>query len=737
MPSDDERVAKDRRRIEELRGQIQRHDYLYYVEARPEISDRKYDNLLNELKKLEAKYPELITPDSPTRRVAGQPIEGFDTVTHALPMLSIDNTYNETELREFHNRVLKTLGNNTFHYIVDPKIDGVAVSLRYEGCTLVQAVTRGDGRKGDDITNNLRTIRSVPLRLRGEGIPEILEVRGEVYWPLQSFSAYNRMRAEQGLETFANPRNGTAGTLKQLAPQIVAERNLAFIAHGFGEISETIGDRAGELMNSLRSWSIPVSRYLKQCDSIEEVLTCITEWISKRSEVDYPTDGMVVKVDELHLRAKLGATSRHPRWCIAYKYEAERTETILREVSFQVGRLGTITPVAHFDAVQLSGTSVSNASLHNFDQIERLDVRVGDTMLVEKAGEIIPQVVQVVFEKRPRDVQPIHPPKRCPECNEYLEWDKPKPGYVAFRCINPNCELYFSRRQRVTLPAKCRMATGRGCDCPVKDVDRMVELRCVNPGCSAQLRERLRFFVGRTQMDIENLGPAIIDQLVDRGMVKNLADLYKLELWDLVGFALAEFVNKDGKKVVQRIQQKSAQNILAAIEASKSRGLVRVLAGLGIQHVGTRVAEVLAEHFTNIDAISTASVEKLTEIDEIGPDIAESIQRFFAGHTGKETIERLQAVGVKMTAEPAPTKAAQPLAGKSVVVTGTLKNLSRKDAEAAIKAAGGRVVSSVSKSTDFVVVGDSPGSKADKARTLGVEIIDEAEFTRRLNVSKP
>jgi len=665
----------DAERIERLREEIRRHDRLYYVEAAPEISDRQYDRLLEELKALEARHPELVTPDSPTRRVGGEPIEGFTTVEHSQPMLSIDNTYSEEELREFDARVHRALGDRPVRYLVDPKIDGVAVSLRYEAGLLTLAATRGDGRRGDDITTNARTIRSIPLRLLGRDAPDLLEVRGEVYWPRSVFNAYNARRVEQGLEAFANPRNGAAGTLKQLDPRIVAERGLAFLAHSLGAMSPPVAETAGEAMRRLAEWGIPVNPHARVCEDIEEALRAALGWLDRRGEADYETDGAVVKVDELALRAELGATSKYPRWCIAYKYEAERAQTVLRSVDFQVGRLGTITPVAHFDPVQLAGTTVSNASLHNFDQVARLDVRVGDTVLVEKAGEIIPQVVQVVHDRRPADAAVIAPPGECPACGE---------------------------------PA-------------VRD-EGGVYLRCVNPECPAQLRERLKFFAGRNQMDIENLGPAIIDQLVDKGLVRHFADLYALKAEVLVG--------------LERMGEKSSENLLAAIEASKTRGLERLLAGLGIRHVGGRAAEVLAARFGDIDALAAAGIDELTEIDEIGPVIAASVHHFFASEAGAETIERLRTAGVQTTSARPPAQAARaadlPLADKTVVVTGTLEHFSRDEAKDAIKAAGGRAASSVSKNTDFVVVGESPGSKADKAEQLGVETIDEAEFLRRL-----
>ncbi len=682
-------ARSDQKRIEQLRGQIRRHDWLYYVQAAPEISDRQYDALMDELAALEQRYPQLVAPDSPTQRVGGEPIAGFEKVTHPTPMLSIDNTYSAEQVREFHDRVVKALGDAMFHYLVDPKIDGVAVALRYRDGRLVAAATRGDGRTGDDITANARAIRAVPLALRGDDCPRELEVRGEVYWPRAAFAAFNAARAEAGEETFANPRNGAAGTLKQLDPKVVASRNLAFLAHGFADVSPTPAERASEVMASLGQWGVPVSRHARVCDDIDAALAAVREWLDLRGEADYETDGCVIKVDELELRETLGATSKYPRWCIAYKYAAERAPTRLEEVDFPVGRLGTITPTAHFAPVQLSGTTVSSASLHNFNQVARLDVRIGDTVLVEKAGEIIPQVVQVVYDKRPRGAKPITAPAKCPACGGKTARDE---GGVA--------------------------------------------LRCINPACPAQIRQRLEFFAGRGQMDIEGLGPAIVDQLVTDGKVRHLADLYRLSLDDLVGMEVGRHTRDDGRVIIARMQAKSAGKLLAAIEASKSRGLARVLTALGIRHVGGRAAEVLAEHFGDVDAIAAASEEDLTAVEEVGPVIAASVREFFHSPAGKETIRRLKAAGVKMTAPRKPRAAARaaarPLAGKTVVVTGSLESLSRGEAEAAIKTAGGRATSSVSKSTDFVVVGAEPGAKADKAAALGVETIDEAEFLRRL-----
>ncbi|MCD4824179.1 MAG: NAD-dependent DNA ligase LigA [Phycisphaerae bacterium] len=664
-------MANITRKIEELRDEIRHHDRLYYVEARQEISDREYDRLVTTLKKLEADHAELVTPDSPTQRVAGEPLDGFRTVEHSEPMLSIDNTYNRDELKKFDTRVRKALGDTPFTYLVDPKIDGVAVSLRYERGVLTLAATRGDGQRGDDISQNVRMIKSVPLRLIGQNVPDVLDVRGEIYWPRSRFAAYNAQRATRGEEPFANPRNGAAGTLKQLNPRVVAERGLAFLAHGFGVITDDAIPTADVMMAKLNKWGMPGNKHGCICRDMNEVWAAIKDWLTKRNDADYETDGMVVKVDELGLRGELGATSKYPRWCIAYKYEAERAETVLQKVDFQIGRTGVVTPVAHFDQVKLAGTKVSTASLHNFDQVSRLDVRVGDTILVEKAGEIIPQVVQVVYDKRPHDSHPLDIPKRCPACNSHLVRDD---GGVALRCTASNCP--------------------------------------------AQIRERIGFFAGRNQMDIDTLGPKVIDQLVARGLAKRFTDLYDLTVGQLV--------------TLDRMADKSARNLLAAIEASKGQGLARLLAGLGVRHVGGRAAEILAEHYKTIDKLAFAGIAELTEIHEIGEKIAASVFKYFHSEEGRSTVAKLKAAGVRMEVIAPAAPLPQTLAGKTVVVTGTLANLSRAEAQQAIKDAGGRVAGSVSAKTSFVLAGADPGSKADKARQLNIEIINETEFTKRL-----
>ncbi len=712
------------KRIAELRTQIAEHDYLYHVLAQPQISDREYDQLFSELKSLESQHPDLITPDSPTQRVGGAPLPEFAQVRHAVPMLSIDNTYNEQELREFDDRVRRGLGGESYEYVVDPKIDGVAVSLRYEQGRLVLAATRGDGSTGDDITQNVRTIRSIPLQLRASDdeqrsksrpakaskkaeenlftaagqeehsqfsilnsqFPSVLEVRGEVYWPLKDFNQFNAARVESGEPPFANPRNATAGTLKLLDSRIVAQRRLAFSAHGFGQIEPLAVGAQHELWEQFERWGFPINPYYRRCRDIDEVLAFIHAFDAKRATLEYATDGVVIKVDRLDQRDALGATSRFPRWCIAYKFAAERARTKLLSVTFQVGKLGTITPVANLDPVLLAGTTVKRASLHNFDQIERLGVRVGDFVFVEKAGEIIPQVVEVDVAARPADSAAIEPPATCPECGSHTVRDE---GGVF--------------------------------------------LRCVNPSCPAQIKERLRYFCGRDQMDIEGMGYALIEQLVDKEWVRRFGDLYRLKerrtnLIELV-FAASEKTNATPR----RLGEKSAQKLLDAIEESKSRPLARVLAALGIPHVGVSTALLLAEHFGNVDAVIAAGPAELQEIDGVGPELADSVYSFLHSEEGNALIDDLRAAGVNMT-QPKREVKETPLSGKTIVVTGTLETFNRKEIQDLITSLGGHAAGSVSKKTDFVVAGAEAGSKLEKATGLGVEVIDEAEFRRRVGL---
>ena len=673
--------------IDKLREEIRRHDRAYWVEDHPIISDREYDKLFERLKRLEAAHPELVRPDSPTQRVSETPIGAFGAVRHPVPMLSIDNTYNEDELREFDARVAKGLDGADYDYLVDPKIDGVSASLRYENGVFVLGATRGDGRTGDDVTQNFRTVRAIPLRLHGRGWPEVLEVRGEVFWPRPDFDAYNRRLVSAGKEPFANPRNATAGTIKQKDATAVADRRLSFVAHGFGEIVGVAFDSATDVFKAFRRWGIPVSPHGRRCENIDAVIPFVHEWDALRGDLDYETDGLVIKIDRLDQREALGATSRFPRWCIAYKYAAEQAETVLESVDFQVGKLGTITPRAVMQPVQLSGTTVRHASLHNFDQVDRLDVRIGDTVVVEKAGEIIPQVVRVVKQKRPRNARPIDRPKRCPVCKGDVAQDE---GGVYIRCINPSCD--------------------------------------------AQIKERLKYFCGRDQMDIEGLGDVIIEKLVDAGLVRAYADLYHLHerpgKLAAVEIEQQRTIKGKAKTIMVPFGDKRTETVLSSIDNSKKRPLSRVLAALNIRHVGGSTAEVIADHFGDMQRLADASDDELTAVDGVGPEMAKSFRVFFQSTAGRTTWRSLRHAGVNMIQPRARRAADSPLAGKTVVVTGTLPNLGRKEIERLIKDLGGKAAGSVSSKTDLVVAGEKAGSKLAKARKLGIEVLDEEQFLR-------
>ena len=661
-----------KKQIEQLRDEIRRHDYLYYVLNQPAISDRRYDELLAELKALEQANPQLITADSPTQRVSEQPLDGFATVRHAVPMLSMDNTYNADELRAFDERIAKLLGGRDYDYVVELKIDGLAISLRYERGLFVTAATRGNGQVGDDVTANVRTIKAVSLRLlEADKIPAVLEVRGEVYMPTSSFVELNRLRVEAGEAPFANPRNAAAGSLKLLDARITAARNLSFFAYATGEVSEPLAENHYQSLRRFKELGLPVNPNINKAKDIDEVIKICSGWSEKRSALDYQIDGMVIKVNRFDQRDMLGATGRAPRWCISYKFAAEQAETVVESIDVQVGKSGTLTPVANLTPVLLAGTTVKRASLHNFDQVNRLDVRAGDTVVIEKAGEIIPQVVEVKKERRPPHTVPFKPPEKCPNCG----------GDVK------------------------------------KDEDG-VFLRCVNPHCLGRLKERLRYFAGRGQMDIEHLGEALIDQLVEAGLVSNIADIYKLTKEDLVE--------------LERMADKSAQNVIDSIEASKTRPLWRLIAGLGIRHIGVQTAQDLAEHFGSLDALKNASQTELDAVEQIGEKVAQSVYEFFHNERNIAVIEELLSAGVKPQL-PRKAKAKGKLAGKTIVVTGTLENLSRQQAEQAIRQAGAKASGSVSKKTDYVLAGENPGTKLDKARTLGVEIIDEKQFMKMIN----
>ena len=655
-----------REKIEQLRAQIRRHDRLYYVLNQPEISDRQYDELFAELKRLEHQRPEFIAADSPTQRVSGEPIEGFASITHPLPMLSIDNTYNPDELKAFDQKIAKSLDTENYRYVVELKIDGLAISLRYEAGLLASAATRGDGLAGDDVTGNVRTIKSVPLRLDGDGIAEVLEVRGEVYMPKRAFAELNALRAEVGQPLFANPRNAAAGSLKLLDSSITAERRLAFFAYSTGQVSEPLADTHYESLQKLKEFGLPVNSNICRAEKIDEVINICQSWDKRRSKLDYQIDGMVIKVDRFEQQRVLGSTGRAPRWCISYKFPTEQAQTKVISIDVQVGKSGILTPVANLEPVPLAGTTVKRASLHNFDEVKRLDVRCGDMVIIEKAGEIIPQIIKVMQKGRNLfETKLVEPPKKCPACDEAIAKD-----------------------------------------------ENGVYIRCTNGNCSAQMKEKLKYFAGRDQMDIENLGSALIEQLVDSGLVKNFADVYELT---------AEKVSS-----LERMAEKSAANVIKAIEKSKTQPLPRFIAAMGIRHVGSASSEILAEEFNSLEAIKNADLETLKNIDQIGPIMAQSVFDYFHNEKNLVVIDKLLKAGVNPAA--AAKKKSQVLAGKTIVITGTLKNFSRSEIEQAIKDNGGKISSSVSKKTDFLLIGENPGSKFDKAQKLGIKVVSEEEF---------
>ncbi|MBN1123867.1 MAG: NAD-dependent DNA ligase LigA [Sedimentisphaerales bacterium] len=655
------------RQREKLCAEIRRHDYLYYVKNAPEVSDRDYDRLFSELKDLEEKYPDMVTPDSPTQRVSGRPLDEFKSVTHSIPMLSIDNTYSEEELRAFDKRISKGLDTLQYRYVVELKIDGLAISLRYENGHLALAATRGNGTTGDDVTENVRTIKSIPLILLDKDAPEVLEVRGEVYMPKAAFAELNRQRTEAGENAFANPRNAAAGSLKLLDPRITASRNLAFFAYGLSQTSQDPAQEHYATLQKLADFGLPVNPNTQKARNMDEVIEICHKWQEKKAELDYQIDGMVIKVDQFTYQKILGSTGRAPRWCIAYKFAAEQAETIVISIDIQVGKTGTLTPVANLESVHLAGTTVKRATLHNFDEVQRLDVRLGDAVVIEKAGEIIPQVVQVLHQKRRGHPEPCSPPITCPVCGD-----------------------------------------------PVRKDENGVYIRCVNAACPAQLLERLKYFVGRGQMDIEHVGPALLEQLVEKGLVSDFADLYRLRFDQLVQ--------------LERMGDKSASNILDSIEASKIRPLWCLIAGLGIRHVGGQSAEILANHFGSLERLMDAKLEELEQIDQIGPVMAQSIYDFFRNEDNITVLQQMIEAGVDPEKPKTKSEGKLPLKGKTIVVTGTLDQFTREQIKKTIKDHGGKVSSSVSKKTDFVLAGQEAGSKLDKAQQLGVKTIDEKQF---------
>ena len=652
------------KRVEELRDLLNRANQAYYTDAQPFISDREFDEALEELDVLEQKF-NLATDDSPTKRVGGEPSGAFPTVEHPQAMLSLNNTYNEGELRDFDRRIKDILGHNDFSYAVELKFDGASIRLRYENGNLTIGATRGDGQRGDDITQNIRTLEDIPLTLDGKH-PSIVEVRGEAYMEKEAFVRLNEFREQQGLTLFANPRNSTAGSLKMQNSRDVARRPIRFYAFDLLLEENDTNRTHAQKMDVLQNFGIPVCEHFKVRSSVDEVLEVIEEWNSLRATLPFETDGVVVKVNEERYYEELGSTSKSPRWAIAYKFEAEQATTILESISLQVGRLGKITPVAELKPVLLAGTTVKRASLHNEDEIIRKDIRPGDTVVVEKAGEIIPQVVNVVNPGRDRRPEPFRMPENCPACNEKL----------------------------------------------VKS-DQEVAWRCINPECPPQIRERIKHFASRDAMDIEGLGEAVVEQLIGEGLITNFADLYSLRKENLIP--------------LERMAEKSAQNLIDAIEKSKTQPLERVIYALGIRFVGKTVAKDLAEHFGTLDLLMSTGIEEMTAIDSVGPKITGSVHAFFSDEQNANLIARLKEAGISFQQNKTEAISSS-LEGKTFVLTGTLPSYTRNEVKALIDKHGGSTSSSVSKNTDFLLAGDSAGSKLEKAKKLNINILSEDDF---------
>ena len=659
-------------RLRKLREEIEYHNYRYYVLDDPVISDVEYDRLMQELIDLEEAYPELVTADSPTQRVGSEPITAFEQIIHSSPMMGLTNSYSLEELKAFDSRVRKALPGEGVEYVAELKVDGLAVSLTYEDGYFARGATRGDGTRGEDVTHNLKTIRSVPMRIRYQN-PVTVDVRGEVFMPRREFRKLNEERRLKGEALFANPRNAAAGSLRQLDPRITASRQLDIFVYGVGNVSGVTLGTQMEVLDFLRECGFRVNPNVKLCRSIDEVMDYAETWNDKREDIDYEIDGIVVKVNSLDQQARLGSTARSPRWATAYKFPAKQGTTVVKDIIVQVGRTGTLTPVALLEPIELAGSVVSRASLHNEDIIRSKDIRIGDAVVIEKGGDIIPEVVKVIPERRTGNEREFTMPTKCPECGSDV--------------VRPEGE---------------------------------VASRCTNETCPAQIREGIIFFASRDAMDIEGMGPQIVSQLLKSGLVSGVDDIYSLKFEDLVN--------------LERMGEKSAENLLNAIEASKSRPLHRLINALGIRLVGERTARDLASHFGSMDKLSKATYDELISIPEVGPKVAESIVAFFGNPRNLEAIGNLQAKGVNMV-EPRADASAQRtnvFTGKTVVFTGSLERFTRKEAEARVLESGGKTSGSVGKKTDYVVVGKDPGSKYDKAKALGITILTEEEFERML-----
>jgi DNA ligase (NAD+) len=658
-------------RVERLREEIEYHNYRYYVLDHPEVPDAQYDRLMRELEKLEQEHPELCSPNSPTQRVGAPLLESFEIVRHTLPMLSLANAFDENEAREFDKRVKKFLGSiEEVEYVAEPKLDGLAVELVYERGQLIVGSTRGDGINGENITQNLRTIKTLPLQLiRKEiSVPERLEVRGEVIMRLEKFKELNRKREETGESSFANPRNAAAGSVRQLDPKVTRERPLEIYCYGVGEVTGRTFKSHWEILQTFPKWGLRTNPHVRRCRNIDEVLDYYHEMNEKRENLPYEIDGIVIKVDRLDLQTRLGEIARSPRWALAFKFAPKQETTKILNIIVQVGRTGALTPVAVMDPVRLGGVEISRATLHNQDEIDRLDVKIGDIVVIQRAGDVIPEVVQIITSKRKGAEKKFTMPSTCPVCGAEVVKEE-----VIYRCI--------------------------GLDCP------------------AQLKGRIKHFASKRAMDIDGLGVRLIDQLVEKGLVKDVADLY--------------YIKKDQLIALERMADKSAKNIIDAIEKSKTKPLGKFLFALGILHVGETTAENLADHFLRLDDFFQVSEEDLMQVEGIGPEVSTSVVRFFKDKKNRESIERLKKAGIKLI-EPREKEKGK-LAGKTFVFTGTLKSYGRDEARNLVESLGGMTVSSVSKKVDFVVAGDDPGSKLDKAKELGIKILIEEEFKRMVD----
>jgi DNA ligase (NAD+) len=663
--------ASVKKEIEQLREKLRHHEYRYYVLDEPEISDAAYDGLMQKLQALEAEYPDLVTPDSPTVRVGGTPREGFQTVRHARAMLSLDNAFSYDALRDFDRRVREGSGVEKIEYIAEHKFDGLSISLQYEGGKLVRGVTRGDGTTGEDVTPNVKTVRSIPLQvdlaaLKKAKLPADFEVRGEVLMTHKAFEALNRQQEQSGGKLYMNARNSAAGSVRVLDPSITAARKLDFFAYYLFVDGKVPLPKHSESLSFLKQLRFRASDDWKLCNGIEAVVAYCEDWDAKREKLPYEIDGVVIKVNSTAIQNELGFTSKAPRWAIAFKYPARQEQTVVNDIIVQVGRTGTLTPVAVLEPVQVGGVTVSRSTLHNMDEIERLGLQIGDTVLIERAGEVIPHVLKVVKEGKHR--KPFRMPKTCPECGSAVHKDE---GEVAYRCINA--------------------------------------------ACPAKRKESLLHFAGRHAMNIDGLGDKIVDQLVDKGIVKDVADLYTLK--------------EDEVAALERMAEKSAQNLLEEIAGSKKASLSRLIYALGIRFVGERTGQLLAEQFSSLEELAAAKEEQLVAVNEVGPKVAAAITEFFSEPANRQLVKKLHKVGLRPTAEKREVKS-QKFSGKSFVFTGGLANRSREEAGALVQQHGGTISSSVSKKTSYVVVGSDPGSKYDKAKELGVTILSEGEFEK-------